>query len=230
MSTEAKRALGRGKYQPRAAREMEMFGVDEMRRRWRERATKYRTPHPPREGRCMVCGEPIILARGHTYGRCPACREGGLTRFVCHGCDRDTVSRRRSGLRRSNTYKYCTLTCYQAYLNAHPAIRRDRRTAYFARVAPERERQRVARHIGESCAITVAKCPECPEPVTSHTTSIRGRYCSELHYQRGYMRDYQRRTRATAIRYWRVAPTPEAQALAETYYELRQELRRRTHG
>jgi hypothetical protein len=73
------------------------------------------------------------------------------------------------------------------------------------------------------CRIGYGNCPECSRFFVIHGS--RRRFCSDRCQTRRSSREYQRRTHATAIRYWRVAPTPDAQALAATYFELRQELR-----
>lgn len=79
-------------------------------------------------------------------------------------------------------------------------------------------------HIGWSIPLTFGPCRECGALFTKRQSNQV--FCSSLHSRRQSMREYQRRTNFTAIRYWRIADTPEALELAKTYYQLRQELRR----
>jgi len=78
-----------------------------------------------------------------------------------------------------------------------------------------------------TCPITYATCEACDSVFIKH--GPRWKYCPNeecaIERRRTWQREYQRRTKVTAIRYWRVAPTPEAEALAKEYYELRQALR-----
>ncbi len=85
--------------------------------------------------------------------------------------------------------------------------------------------------IGTACRIRVTDCAVCGRLFTQHGAPKT--YCSSDCRQarsRAWQLEHQRRTHYTAIRYWTVAPTPEALELASTYFELRQELRRRRNG
>lgn len=83
----------------------------------------------------------------------------------------------------------------------------------------------LAKHFGKSVSVTYGSCPECGAVFTKHPAYQR--FCSKRCKQRFNQRDYQRLTHATAIRYWRIANTKEAQDLAETMFALRQEMRKR---
>lgn len=75
----------------------------------------------------------------------------------------------------------------------------------------------------KACKIDYAHCPECEGLFTKRR--VHQRFCSKQHANRFVNREYQRRTQATSIRYWRVADTKEAKDLARLYFNLRQELR-----
>lgn len=80
--------------------------------------------------------------------------------------------------------------------------------------------------VGAACTVTFGACPECQALCTYRRPHQR--FCSDLHARRWHSREYQRKTHVTAIRYWRIANTQEAQDLAETMFALRQEMRKRS--
>ncbi len=94
-------------------------------------------------------------------------------------------------------------------------------------------RSRNTRRIWPTCNISVKPCVRCGTLFTQHGNlgycSAECRRLATNDAQRSTMREYQRRTRKTAIRYWTLDQSPEALALAETYYQLRQELVYRRH-
>lgn len=98
--------------------------------------------------------------------------------------------------------KYCSHPCY---------IATKKRNAHYRYNDP-----RLAK---TSCPIRFANCRQCGGLFTLHgpkrvTCSDK---CRLLDHRR-WNREYQRRTRVTAYRYWRIADTPEADKLAQTYF------------
>jgi hypothetical protein len=84
------------------------------------------------------------------------------------------------------------------------------------------------------CRVWFTSCIECGRPFAARRFNAKrcSATCKQAHVnasQRDSAREYQRRTRYTAIRYWAVDTSPEALAVAAIYYELRQELRRVRH-
>lgn len=149
---------------------------------------------------CRLCAAPI--PRGDHTQRCETCKQGS-----CKVCARPF----RVRVKRGKTTQYCSITCYH---------RRGRH--YDPRV-------------GTSCMVWVRNCDQCGRLFTARQKhSLRcSDECRRTHaidYQRDTSREYQRRTRYTAIRYWAVDKSPDAIALAATYYELRQQLRRIRHA
>lgn len=80
-----------------------------------------------------------------------------------------------------------------------------------------------------SCAVNYADCKQCRSVfVKRRSVGFCSEDCRRIRHNLDQLeraREYERRTHASARRYWRVANTPEAKSLADTYYELRQELR-----
>ncbi len=123
---------------------------------------------------------------------------------ACKGCGqmfRPEVRHRRPG-------RYCSLDCY---------------------------RHHRPRGIGLSCRVWFVTCDNCSTLFAARRPNRKrcSKECDQAHIndsQRVKSREYQRRTRYTAIRYWAIDSSPEAIALATTYYELRQQLRALRHA
>lgn len=149
----------------------------------------------------------------------PTTRPDAGTR-VCVGCDKPFV-RTREGDGRLSQAKTCSEQCRRQ------AIRRTQLA-------------------GKSCRISVGPCAFCGEPFTQRADTGR-KHCSDacranahqersaaireatrdarLIQRREQAREYQRRTRYTAIRYWAIDNSPLALEVARLQYELRQQLR-----
>lgn len=182
--------------------------------RWRFKASSFYYAHLT-ERRAYLRERAARLRKPRPPAPCSECqtheRVPGRKRCaVCLACATCGQIRKGGG-------RFCSASCYDEWRRAHRADPR----------------------IGLNCKVWIRTCAECGRLFTarySHVVRCSKR-CNRDHLnnqQRDKNREHQRRTRYTAIRYWAVDSSPEALALAATYFELRQQLRSvhrgATHG
>lgn len=189
-------AIALGRPMPSDAKIMRELGVDGLRAYWREKARKQYWAN--RDNRhCEDCQAELT---GRTKAR------------LCADCRR-ARKRARDHRRKALTATVPCRACGDYFTRVYGGRRRycSDRCAVLAKQA------------GNSCPVHYGSCVECGASFSARSPRT---YCSTACYRRRYMREYFRKNHKTAISYWRVANTPEAQALAETMFTLRQELRR----
>lgn len=156
----------------------------------------------PTRGRRLRC-DACNQARPHPAGKRPL-RPTYLT-IRCAGCD----SAINSG--RFNKRRYCD----ECARNRH----------FYMRIG--------------RCLIFPKSCSWCTQAFIARVSwqTYCSAACSSSAYRaknrarlNDYAREWQRRTRKTAINYWRIANTLEALELAKTYYQLRRLLRKERSG
>jgi hypothetical protein len=92
------------------------------------------------------------------------------------------------------------------------------------------EKYKRLKAFGQSCPLRIVECDQCGKLFRSQRG--RKRCSSDCYAQsnRVWHREYQRRTRFAAIRYWQFDKSDEAHDLAAQYFQLRQLLRRVHRG
>jgi hypothetical protein len=205
MSTEEQRAYWRAK----AKRQYWTQGKrDKMKQQYRA------TPRPARTLRtCLDCGEQIDVGRNGHRIRCAQCMR-----------QREGERRRRSKARLhpeiGNKWRTCPCgTSFRlAKHHSHQVFCSPAHRAFYSTTKSTMTNMRPR-------ALRYAVCLFCHDLLTLHSTGTR---CQKPDCQRRMnatkMLWYMRRTRYSAVSYWRIANTPEAQRLAEDYFNLRMEL------
>lgn len=185
-----------------------------------------------RPDKCQRCQAPIAQpARGRRL-RCESCT-----------AEWDRERHRKNNAFTPTTCRQCGTTIDGGRFNQRlycPHCRRTRNRASSAaslrrwiaanpdKYRENHRRSRERKQLGRSLEVRYAACLICHRVLTLHPGQ---RYCQRPDCKRKqanlWQLEFQRQTRQTAIRYWRIADTPEARDVARLYYQLRQQLRSR---
>lgn len=208
---------------PSEAKILREKGPEGLRAFWRERSREQRRRRgmPERPTTCMDCRTPISQPRRGMRLRCAGCN-----------AEQDRIRSRKAP-------SHSTVQCIRCGEKIDGGRYNQKQYCPDCRVIRDRElrregAQRHPRHqiycrIGDARQVRYASCLFCRSLLMlhGHRTRCDTNRCRQLQ-ERVESREYQRRTRATAIRYWRIAPTPQALEVARMYFELRQAVRGRT--
>lgn len=211
-------------------------GREALRAVWRDRNRRYRAKRKAEQGleyqradgKCRECQSLVPGFRRY----CDSCRlERNRERDRVRHLDRDKTKRNARD-RARRPMKPCASCAVLFKATSKPGGHRDycsvACSAIGARVAELR--RNATSNIGKVCKVRISSCVECGSLFTQHGTlkKLCSREC-RLQYRSTQQREEYRRKPYTAIKYWRVNESPEALALAETYFRLRTELRSRRH-
>lgn len=193
---------------PSDARILREEGPEALRAYWREKSRRYYAASPEQRRQRNEASRRwrALHPKQPKTHPCVSCgrRVRALDQIECREC------RRRQGILR-------TCLCGVSF-----RVQQWKSRQLYCSVEHRKHYRTQRDMIGRSCRIVVKACSGCHRPFTSQ----RGpKWCPDC-----YNREFQRETRATAIRYWRIADTPEARALAQTYFQLRQLLRSNHYG
>lgn len=187
---------------------------------------------------CADCGTPLVQPYKGRRLRCETCAKSRQRGQSADRYRHDPVYRERSRIRKRMRPPFAPTECERCGLAMDAGRFNQRRfcegcvrirkvesqSRWQERHPGEKPKRRTP--IGSSRPVYYGQCPECE---ALFSTSVKHqRFCSRTHSNRYLSREYQRKTHKTAIRYWRIANTPEANQLAETMFNLRQEMR--NHG
>jgi hypothetical protein len=166
---------------------------------------------------CAACGTPIVHGFRSRRIYCPPCSlqqmYGHRQRVdkTCAYCGETFAARN------DPRHRFCSRACQ--------SLGQSRERGHLPR--QRRPSWRASSHaLGSYRHVGYASCLFCRRLLTvTRQDWLCDQHECRIRMKRTYMRSYFRSNRKTATKYWRIADTPEAIDLAETYFDLRLELR-----